>query len=341
MQDARYKRGIGYGSMLHVGGGAKIYRSDGCGTTIKLDDYGYLTIVTGSSEIGQGSETVLAMMASEELSIPLSKIIVVNTDTDVKPWDVGVHASRTTFVAGNSLLGAIDLLKKKLNKKAAILLNTPAEEFIYENEEIKNSNYQSVKIDKVVREIHFASPSELCTETYFYEPSSKFQDKGFKGNVSGTYAFAAQAVDVEVDTYTGNIKVVKIEVAQDVGKVLNPLGIMGQIEGGVLMGVGYALSEELIMENGYVKNPNFHNYKMLTASDVPEINFYPIETNDSQGPYGAKGMAEAPLIPTAAAIANAVADAIGTRIYSLPLTPEKILRALNEKSNNGQSVVSR
>jgi len=341
MQDARYKRGIGYGSMLHVGGGAKIYRSDGCGTTIKLDDYGYLTIVTGSSEIGQGSETVLAMMASEELSIPLSKIKVVNTDTDVKPWDVGVHASRTTFVAGNSLLGAIDLLKKKLNKKAAVLLNTPAEEFIYENEEIKNSNYQSVKIDKVVREIHFASPSELCTETYFYEPSSKFQDKGFKGNVSGTYAFAAQAVEVEVDTFTGNIKVVKIEVAQDVGKVLNPLGIMGQIEGGVLMGVGYALSEELIMENGYVKNPNFHNYKMLTASDVPEINFYPIETNDSQGPYGAKGMAEAPLIPTAAAIANAVADAIGTRIYSLPLTPEKILRALNEKSNNGQSVVSR
>jgi xanthine dehydrogenase molybdenum-binding subunit len=341
--------------MLHVGGGAKIYRSDGCGTTVKLDDYGYLTIVTGSSEIGQGSETVLAMMASEELSIPLSKIKVVNTDTDVKPWDVGVHASRTTFVAGNSLLGAIDLLKRKLNKKAAALLNTEEENLIYENESIalrntngyeftneklrENNSYIGkdsyfVKIEKVVREIHFASPSELCTETFFYEPSSKFQDKGFKGNVSGTYAFAAQAVDVEVDTYTGNIKVLKIEVAQDVGKVLNPLGIMGQIEGGVLMGVGYALSEELIMENGYVKNPNFHNYKMLTASDVPEINFYPIETNDPQGPYGAKGMAEAPLIPTAAAIANAVADAIGTRIYSLPLTPEKILRAISLRNTN-------
>jgi xanthine dehydrogenase molybdenum-binding subunit len=332
ISDKRYLRGVGYASMLHVGGGAKIYRSDGCGTTVKLDDYGYLTVVTGSSEIGQGSETVLAMMASEELSIPLSKIKVVNTDTDVKPWDVGVHASRTSFVAGNSLLGAIDLLKKKLNKKAAVLLNTPSEEFIYENEEIKNSNYQSVRIEKVVREIHFAS-GDLCTETYFYEPASQFQDKGFKGNVSGTYAFAAQSVEVEVDTFTGNIKVLNVNVAQDVGKVLNPLGIQGQIEGGVLMGVGYGLSEELVMENGYVKNPNFHNYKLLTACDVPEINFYPVETDDSQGPYGAKGMAEAPLIPTAAAIANAVADAIGTRIYSLPLTPEKVLKAITDSRN--------
>jgi CO/xanthine dehydrogenase Mo-binding subunit len=328
----RYVRGTGYASMLHVGGGAKIYRSDGCGTTVKLDDYGYLTIITGSSEIGQGSETVLAMMASEELSIPLSKIKVINTDTDVKPWDVGVHASRTSFVAGNSLLGAIGLLKKKLNKKANVLLNSDDEELLYENEEIRNKNGQVIKIDKVVREIHFAAPHELCTETYFYEPSSQFQDKGFKGDVSGTYAFAAQSVEVEVDTCTGNIKVLEVNVAQDVGKVLNPLGIMGQIEGGVMMGVGYGISEELIMEDGYVKNPNFHNYKMLTASDVPEINFYPVETHDGQGPYGAKGMAEAPLIPTAAAIANAVANAIGTRIYSLPLTPEKVLRAIHDKS---------
>ncbi|MCP4931229.1 MAG: molybdopterin-dependent oxidoreductase, partial [Candidatus Marinimicrobia bacterium] len=103
----RYKRGIGFASMLHVGGGAKIYPSDGCGTTLKMDPYGYLTIITGSSEIGQGSETVLAMIASEELGIELKKIKVINTDTNVKPWDVGVHASRTSFVAGNSILGAL------------------------------------------------------------------------------------------------------------------------------------------------------------------------------------------------------------------------------------------
>jgi xanthine dehydrogenase molybdenum-binding subunit len=176
--------------------------------------------------------------------------------------------------------------------------------------------------------MHFGSPHELAMVNYFYEPSSQFQDKNFKGDVSGSYAFAAQAITVEVDTYTGNIRVMDIHVAQDVGKVLNPLGIQGQIEGGVLMGMGYAISEELIMEEGRILNPNFHNYKMLTASDVPGIHFYPIETNDPQGPYGAKGMAEAPLIPTAAAIANAVADAIGTRIYELPLSPERVLRTM-------------
>ncbi|HEY4798812.1 MAG TPA: xanthine dehydrogenase family protein molybdopterin-binding subunit, partial [Bacteroidia bacterium] len=332
----RFVRGVGIASMMHVGGGAKIYRSDGCGTTLRLDDYGYLTLITGSSEIGQGSETVLAMMASEELTIPLQKIKVINTDTDVKPWDVGVHASRTSFVAGNSLLGAVNKLKEKLNHKAAEMLKCSPEHLIYENEEIKSvSGNHSVRIEKVVREIHFGGANDLCTVTYFYEPSSDFQDKEFKGNVSGSYAFAAQAAEVEVDTYTGNVKVLDIHVAQDVGKVLNPLSIMGQIEGGVLMGVGYGISEELLMENGRVLNPNFHNYKLLTASDVPRIHFYPIETNDPLGPYGAKGMAEAPLIPTAAAIANAVANAIGTRIFSLPLTPEKILKALSEKNNAG------
>lgn len=330
-QNNRFRRGTGYASMLHVGGGAKIYRSDGCGTTVKLDDYGYLTIITGSTEIGQGSETVLAMIASEELSIPLSKIKVINTDTDVKPWDVGVHASRTSFVAGNSLLGALKKLKAKLNSKAAELLKSSVENLEYGNEEIFSpAGKSSVRIEKVVREIHFSHPNDLCTETYFYEPSSSFADKNFKGNVSGTYAFAAQAADVEVDTYTGNVKVLDVYVAQDVGKVLNPLGIMGQIEGGVMMGVGYGLSEELLMEEGRILNPNFHNYKMLTAGDIPGIHFFPVETNDSEGPFGAKGMGEAPLIPTAAAIANAVADAIGTRIYSLPLTPEKVLKAINE-----------
>ncbi len=331
--EKRFLFGTGYASMLHVGGGAKIYRSDGCGTRVNLDDYGHLTIITGSTEIGQGSETVLAMLASEELSIPISKIKVINTDTDVKPWDVGVHASRTTFVAGNSLLGAISKLKIKLIKKAAEILQCTIDELIFVNEEIKSEHKNnSVRIEKVVREIHFSQPNELCTENFFYEPSSEFQDKDYKGNVSGAYAFAAQAVKVEVDTYTGNVKVLDVYVAQDVGKVLNPMGLTGQIEGGVLMGVGYGISEELMVENGRILNPNFHNYKMLTASDVPNIHFYPIETNDSQGPYGAKGMAEAPLIPTAAAIANAVADAIQARIYSLPVTPEKILKALKEKN---------
>ncbi|MDO8366668.1 MAG: xanthine dehydrogenase family protein molybdopterin-binding subunit [Saprospiraceae bacterium] len=330
-KEGRYKRGIGLASMLHVGGGAKIYRSDGCGTTLKLDDYGYLTIITGSNEIGQGSETVLAMIAMEELGIEQDKIKIINTDTDVKPWDVGVHASRTSFVAGNSLLGAISLLKEKLNKKAAELLHIEGPDFVYENGMIRVDAHE-IKIDKVVRDIHFMPPHQLCEVSFFYEPSSEFQDKQFKGDVSGSYAFASQAIEVEVDTLTGAVRVLEVHVSQDVGRVLNPLGLQGQIEGGVATGIGYALTEEMIYEDGLLKNPSFHGYKLLTANDMPKVHFYPIETNDGAGPYGAKGASEAPLIPTSAAIANAVANAIGVRFYSLPLTAEKVLFALVQKS---------
>lgn len=328
----RYLRGIGYASMLHVGGGAKIYRSDGCGTIVKLDDYGHLTIITGSSEIGQGSETILAIIAAEELGIDMAKIKVINTDTDIKPWDVGVHASRTSFVAGNSLLGAIQKLKQRLSDKAAWLLAAEIVDLEFADGLISSPKLgRSVSIDKVVREIHFQEPYELCHESYYYEPGSEFQDKGFRGNVSDAYAFAAQAAEVEVDTYTGNVRVLDIHVAQDVGRVLNPLGLAGQVEGGVVMGLGYALTEELLLQDGRVVNPSFHDYRIPTACDIPRIHFFPIETNDAHGPYGAKGVGEAPLIPTAAAIANAVADAIGVRIDSLPMTPEKILDALRNK----------
>ncbi|MFH1049332.1 MAG: xanthine dehydrogenase family protein molybdopterin-binding subunit [bacterium] len=328
----RYKRGVGFASMLHVGGGAKIYPSDGCGTTLKLDPFGYLTLITGSSEIGQGSETVLAMIAAEELGINISKIKVINTDTDIKPWDVGVHASRTSFVAGNSVLGAVRKLKEKISPIAAQILKTNVEDLNYEKGQIVSvKTGASIALDKVIRTIHFKGQHELCIETYFFEPSSEFADKEFKGNVSGTYAFAAQAIEVEVDTYTGNVNVLNVHVAQDIGKVLNPLGLAGQIEGGVVQGLGYALSEELQVENGYILNPNFHDYKIPTAMDVPSIHFYPIETEDSLGPYGAKGVGEAPLIPTAAAIANAVSDALGVKINSLPVTPEKVLRAIAGK----------
>ncbi len=329
----RFRRGIGLASMLHVGGGAKIYPSDGCGTIAKFDDYGYLTIISGASEIGQGSETVLAMIAAEELGVSIEKVRIINSDTDIKPWDVGVHASRTSFIAGNSLLGALSILKIQLSAKAVALLGTDLDDLIFEDDQIRSGRTgKAVKIGKVVRDIHFKQPHELCTASYYYEPDSEYQDGAFKGNVSSAYAFAAQAIEVEVDTYTGNVRVVDVHVAQDVGKILNPLGLAGQIEGGVVMGLGYALTEELIASEGHVRNPNFHNYKLPTASDIPEIHFHPIETSDQEGPYGAKGVSEAPLIPTAAAVANAVSDALGVEIFSLPVTPEKILQALKEKS---------
>jgi xanthine dehydrogenase molybdenum-binding subunit len=331
-QQGRYRKGIGLGSMMHVGGGAKIYRSDGCGTTLKIDPYGCLTIITGASEIGQGSETVLAMMAMEELGISDDKIKIINSDTDIKPWDVGVHASRTSFIAGNSLLGAIGKVKELLSPMAATLLHTDTGDLVFADGCVKSvNNNKSVKLDKVVREMHFNAPNKLCEVNYFYEPPSKFQDTGYKGDVSGNYAFASQAIEVEVDTFTGEVRILDVWVAQDVGRVLNPLGLQGQIEGGLLMGMGYGLSENLQMKDGHVLNANFHEYKLLTACDIPNLHFYPIETLDKNGPYGAKGVAEAPLIPTAAAIANAVSNALGVPFDALPVTPETVLKALRKK----------
>lgn len=329
----RYVHGTGYASMLHVGGGAKIYKSDGCGTTIKLDPYGRCTIITGSNEIGQGSETVLAMIAGEELGVSMDRIRVINSDTDIKPWDVGVHASRTSFVAGNSLLGAIAILKKQLNEKAADLTGVCGPFEYSDNQVTDVAANVSISLEKVIRHMHFSAPHELAEASYFYEPTSDFQDKGYKGNVSGTYAFAAQAITVEVDKWTGNVRVLDVHVAQDVGRVLNPLLLSGQVHGGVLQGIGYALTEEMQFSEGRLLNPNFHNYRLLTAADVPEIHFHAVETHDALGPYGAKGVGEAPLIPTSAAIANAVAAALNVEVTELPLTPELVLNLIEQSRN--------
>jgi len=160
------------------------------------------------------------------------------------------------------------------------------------------------------------------------------QDKEFKGNVSASYAFGTQVVELEVDVDTGVIRIVKVTAAHDVGRVINALGIEGQIEGGVVMGIGYGISEELIIEKGLVKNPCFRDYKVITAPDIPEIDMHFIETMDPEGPAGAKGVGEAPAVCTSPAIANALYNATGVRFYGLPLTPEKVLSVLSGRTGD-------
>jgi len=183
-------------------------------------------------------------------------------------------------------------------------------------------------IGKFLRSLHFSDKAELVMTTFYYEPPSKHQDKLFKGDVSAAYAWASQVAEVEVDTATGIVRLLKITGAHDVGRVINRLGIEGQIEGGVVMGQGYALTENLVVEDGRVKNPNFRDYKLVTAPEIPEIDVSFIETMDGEGPQGAKGVGEAPAICIAAAVANAIHNATGVRITSLPFTPERVYRAL-------------
>jgi xanthine dehydrogenase molybdenum-binding subunit len=326
----RYRRGIGMASLLHVGGGAKIYRSDGCGTILKIDDFGVVTVLTGSSEIGQGSETVIAQITAETLGVPMASIRVVNNDTDLLPWDVGVHASRTTFVAGNSARRAALKAKEKLLAAAGEQVGKdPAGLDTYQGHVIdKDTGERIVELDKVVRKLHFSDKNDVVITTDYYEPPSVMQDGKFKGNVSPTYAFGTHVVEVEVDTWTGVVKPIKVTAAHDIGRVINQMGVEGQVQGGVAMGLGYCLSEELKVEGGRVLNPSFLDYRLMTATEMPEIEMHFIETHDPEGPFGAKGIGEAPAICLSPALANAVYDAIGIRFRRLPLTPERVLAAL-------------
>jgi xanthine dehydrogenase molybdenum-binding subunit len=325
--------GVGIAAMFHVGGGGRVYKSDGCGVIARLDDFGRLSLITGATEIGTGSDTAMAMIAAEELGIPVENVRVINNDTEIGPWDVGIHASRMTFIGGNAALRAAREIKEKLAPHAAAALKCPPENLVFRNGVICDcaNPENSIAIDRLVRQLHFREHGQMMTGAAFYDPPNEFQTPEMLGNVSSTYSFAAHAVRVKVDSETGKIEILKFVAVHDVGRVLNPLGLEGQIEGAIAQGLGYALTEEVKLENGRVKNCGFLDYKLLTARDIPPTEIHFIETNDPEGPFGAKGVSEAGLIPTAAAVANAVRDAIGVRIKDLPLTPERVLAAIKSR----------
>jgi len=299
---------------------------------LKMDDFGGVTVMTGSSEIGQGSETVIAQIVAEELGLPIKNIRVINNDTELTPWDVGVHASRTTFIAGNSALRAAREARRKILDAAAGRLKRKPEELdLRAGKVVESASGEPLEsIGKIVRGIHFGAKNELVMTTDFYEPPSTAPDQEHKGDISACYAFGTHLAEVEVDLDTGVIKVLKIYAVHDVGRVINRLGIEGQVEGGIAQGMGYCLMEDLKVGGGQILNPSFTDYKIMTACDLPELDISFVETNDPAGPYGAKGIGESPLIPVAPAIANAVYNATGVRVNELPMTPERVLMKLKE-----------
>ncbi|MCX6059772.1 MAG: xanthine dehydrogenase family protein molybdopterin-binding subunit [Chloroflexi bacterium] len=328
------KRGIGFAATLNVGGGARIYRSDGCGATVKVDDFGHVTLITGSTEIGQGSETVLAQIVAQTLGAKMEDITVLNSDTDIKPWDVGVHASRTTFIAGNAAqLAALDA-RCQIFETAAELLKANPEE-LQSNDgtvTVKDDPTRSLTIAQAARSRHFKEGGKVILGEGWYDPPTKLVDKDtYKGNISAAYGFGAQMAEVEVDTETGKVRVLRLVCANDVGLAINPMAVEGQIEGGAQMGLGYALTEELIVREGKILNPDLLDYRLFTSADMPEIKSIIVETDDPKGPFGAKGVGEMGGTPTAAAIANAIYNAIGIRMTQLPMTPERVLAAIIQK----------
>jgi xanthine dehydrogenase molybdenum-binding subunit len=270
------------------------------------------------------------MIVAEELGLPVDRVAVINSDTAVKPWDVGAHASRTTFIAGNAALLAARELREKLLALAAGVMDERREdlELVEGRVRVKGHPERSMAYDRVVRAGHFRAGGQTLVAEAFYDPPNEMLSKDLRGNVSATYGFAAQAVLVEVDESTGKVDVLKVASAHDVGRALNPAAAEGQIHGGIHMGLGYALCEELVIAEGRVVNPQFMEYALVPAADMPEIAVQLIESVDEAGPFGAKGLGESGVIPIAAAVANAVKAAIGVRITELPLTPDRVHRAL-------------
>ncbi|UCH07893.1 MAG: xanthine dehydrogenase family protein molybdopterin-binding subunit [Deltaproteobacteria bacterium] len=341
-------RGIGMASLIHVGGGARVYKSDGCGTIVKIDDFGTVSVFTGATDIGQGAETVIAQMVADEIGVLPEDVTIINNDTDVCPWDVGVHASRTTFVAGNSAImaarkvkerilkisaGYVDRWKDKDGNRHEIRLDEDPENLTIRDRVVCSVTDPEIKVSlgKILRGAHYSQGGTMIMAEHFYDPDNENLNREFKGNLSKTYAYGTHGVELEVDRETGKVTILKYIAAHDVGRAINPMLLEGQIYGAAAMGTGYALTEQLILKEGKVMNPNFRDYKILTAKDVIPVEPVIVETMDQDGPYGAKGIGEPGCVPSAPAIANAIYDAIGVRIKSLPITPEKIVEALKGK----------
>jgi xanthine dehydrogenase molybdenum-binding subunit len=332
-------RGLGGAAFIHVAGGARIYGSDGCGAMVKVDDSGQVTLITGASELGQGSETALAMIVAEEIGVPLSAVHVVNSNTDVKPWDVGVHASRTTFVAGNAARLAAADARDQLLETASEVLDAPIDRLHIRDGTVEVAGEPERQIDyaRLVRRRLLREKGSIVMASAFYDPPTHMQ-KEHRGNISAAYGFGAHVAEVEVDPGTGMVRLLNLWTAHDVGRAINPMSCEGQIEGGAAMGIGLALSEELVIFDGQIATPNLHDYGLPTAVDVPRIVVNLVETIDPLGPFGAKGVGEAGIIPPAAAIANAIADATGIRPRSYPMRPWKVKEWID---TNEQSVVVR
>ncbi|MEW5898467.1 MAG: molybdopterin cofactor-binding domain-containing protein [Bacillota bacterium] len=320
------KRGVGVGCMWY--GIGNTGAPNPAGAFLDFLEDGTVLVLTGCADIGQGSSTVLAQIAAEELGVPVEDVLVAAGDTGVSPDAGATSASRQTYISGNAVRLAARQAKQVLLAEAAQMLGVPAEDLKTGEGRIQQkSARKSVSIKEVLASCR--ARGKLTLGSGWFNPPTTVLDGAGQGVPYATYSFATQVAEVEVDTETGKVRVLRIVAAHDVGRAVNPQAVEGQIEGGCAMGLGYALTEEVQVASGEIKNTNFSAYILPMSLDMPDI--YPIIVEESEptGPFGAKGVGEPALIPTAAAIANAVADALGVRFYELPITLEKVVQAVS------------
>ncbi len=312
------KRGWGVGTEMHGCSAYPGIQEEG-NAIVRVNEDGTVNLFTGAADLGTGAHTALAQIVAEELGVPLDYVRCVTGDTDVTPFDNGAYASRTTFLCGGAAKQAAGEVKKQLLELASDKLEAAPEDLVIRNGQIfiKGVPERTISLKDVVKGEGGTPPRTLvATATY---------------KTTKAYSSAAHFVEVEVDTETGQVQVLQVVAVHEIGKAINPLGVEGQIEGGIQQGIGHSLTEDLIIDQqtGRPLNAGFVDYKMPLSLDMPKIK--PVileEAPDPKGPFGAKGVGEDPIIAIGPAIANAVYDAIGVRIRDLPITPEKVLQAL-------------
>lgn len=305
-----------------LGGGAP----DKAGAEVELFQDGSLEVRTSSAELGQGLVTVLQMIVAEEFNAPVQDVRVLVMDTDLTPDGGPTTASRQTYVTGNAALYAARTLREAIATTLAERFDQPPESIRFV-EGLAQVNGHKVPLGAVV-EMMRAEGREPRAMFEYWAPETKPLGEG--GDMHFAFSFAAQAAEVEVDIRTGEVRVLRIVAANDVGKAINPLGLQGQVEGGIMMGLGNALTEEFIVEQGKVVTDRLARYRMPSIVHTPEMVSMIVEHPTRDGPYGAKGVGEIVSIPTTPAITNAIYHAVGVRIDRLPVDQAEILRQLSQ-----------
>ena len=287
---------------------------------IKMNDDGSFNLLVGATDLGTGSDTVLAQMAAEVLGCPVEDIVVYSSDTDFTPFDKGAYASSTTYISGGAVVRAARQAAEQIRQVAGRMLKADPEEIELRDRAAWAPDGRSVSLREVALEsLHHHDQVQIMGVASFWSEYSP-------------PPFAAQFAEVVVDTETGQVTVERLLMALDCGKIVNPITASGQIEGGMTQALGYAVSEELVFdERGRIVNPRFDAYRIFRADEMPQLEVLFVETWEPTHPFGVKAVAEIPLDGVAPAVINAVYDAVGVLVPSTPLTPEKVWRALRDR----------
>jgi CO/xanthine dehydrogenase Mo-binding subunit len=330
------KLGRGIASIIYPIG-ATAY-SNPSNIIVKVTEEGRVAILTGTSEIGQGSDTILSQIAADEIGLPFQQVDLYSGDTRINQYDHGAGASRQTYIAGNATRIACAKVRDTLLYIAAELLHYDVSNLAIQEGFVilKNSQKRMISVAELAQEIYQEEIYPLPIAEGRYDPDvTRLDPETGQGRPFSMYTFATQIAEVEVDDQTGEVEVLRICAVHDVGVPINPMLAEGQVIGGVSMGLGYALMEEIIVDNQGVRNPNFVDYNLPTAMDMPDVKVKFIETGSVDKSGISKGIGEPATVPTAPAIANAIYDAIGVRITELPITTEKVWNAINAKRTQG------